>query len=237
MFFLPIELKQTVPKGPIPVANALLIAANVLMYLLAPRWTVGYGPVSPGFHSGPLAILLYGFSHINMWHLVLNLWALWLFGNPVNRRLGNGYYLAAYLGAVLAVGLICRFCCPDQGLGASGAIFAVIAIAMILLPSAGLEMAYVVIFPIAVLVGLAAPPKKYWLHWLLRWGTFELRMVWCLLLAPLILLADLLLAGMFFGIWSWSTGAHLLGMVCGVAIVLLLPARITMPGRAAQTAF
>ena len=42
MFFLPIELKQTVPKGPIPVANALVIAANVLMYLLA-RVDRGYG--------------------------------------------------------------------------------------------------------------------------------------------------------------------------------------------------
>ena len=236
MFFLPIELKQTVPKGPIPVANALLIAANVLMYLLAPRWTVGYGPVSPGFHSGPLAILLYGFSHINMWHLVLNLWALWLFGNPVNRRLGNGYYLAAYLGAVLAVGLICRFCCPDQGLGASGAIFAVIAIAMILLPSAGLEMAYVVIFPIAVLVGLAAP-QKILAPLALALGNVRVADG----LVPAVGAADpaggLAARGHVFWHLELEHGAHLLGMVCGVAIVLLLPARITMPGRAAQTAF
>ena len=28
--------------------------------------------------------------------------------------------------------------------------------------------------------------------------------------------------------------AHLLGMVCGVAVVLVLPRRVTMPGRSAM---
>ena len=45
--------------------------------------------------------MLYGFSHASFWHLLFNMWALWVFGNPVNRRLGNGYYLLAYLGTIV----------------------------------------------------------------------------------------------------------------------------------------
>jgi membrane associated rhomboid family serine protease len=229
MFLLPIELRQAAPKSGVPTVNALLIAANVLIYLLGWSWAVGYG-------TGLASILLYGFSHFGLWHLILNLWGLWVFGNPVNRRLGNGYYLLAYLGAVLTVGLISRVCCPGPAMGASGAIYAVMTIAMILMPAARLEVVYLIFFPITVLVGLVVPPRRYWLHWFIRWGAVELRMYWCLVLIPVMLVAQLILFGLYFGvwIWSWGTTAHLLGMICGAAIVLILPARITMPGRVAR---
>lgn len=228
MFALvPIELKQAVPRPGLPTANLLLIAANVLVFLLGWSWPVGYG-------TGPASIVLYGFCHFGLWHLVLNMWALWVFGNPVNRRLGDGYYLLAYLGAVVAIGLICRLFCPGMAMGASGAIFAVMTIAMILLPAARLEVAYLALFPITLLIGLIVPPGRIWLYWFIRGGTFGLRMYWCLVLIPLMLLAELIFGGMYLGAWSWGTAGHLLGLICGVATVLMLPTRITMPGRAAQ---
>jgi membrane associated rhomboid family serine protease len=228
MFALvPIELKQAVPRPGLPTANLLLIAANVLVFLLGWSWPVGYG-------TGLGSILLYGFCHFNLWHLVFNMWGLWLFGNPVNRRLGDGYYVLAYLGATVSVGLICRLCCPDLAVGASGAIFAVMTIAMILFPSARLIVAYGALFPVTLLIGLIAPPGRIWLYWFIRGGTFGLRMYWCLVLLPLKLLADLLLVRLCFGVWGWGSIGHVLGVICGIAIVLMLPARITMPGRAAQ---
>ncbi len=227
--FLPIELKQAVSKTGVPTANLLLIAANVLVYLLGWSWPVGYG-------SGLASILLYGFCHFNLWHLVLNMWALWLFGNPVNRRLGNGYYVLAYLGAVVAIGLVCRLFCPGLAMGASGGVFAVMTIAIILFPAARLEVAYGALFPVTLLIGLFVPPGRIWLYWFMRGGTFGLRMYWCLLLIPLMLLAQLILFRLYFGLWGWGTIGHFLGVICGIAIVLMLPTRITMPGRAAQGA-
>ncbi len=227
---LPIELKQAVAKTGVPAANLLLIAVNVLVYFLGFSWPVGCG-------TGLASILLYGFCHFNLWHLVLNLWALWVFGNPVNRRLGHGYYVLSYLGAVATIGLICRLFCLGSAVGASGAIFAVMTVAMILLPAARLEVAYLALFPVTLLIGLIVPPGRIWLYWFIRGGTFGLRMYWCLVLIPLMLLAELIFGGLLLGVWSWGTIGHLLGVVCGVAIVLMLPTRITMPGRAAPGVF
>jgi membrane associated rhomboid family serine protease len=148
--------------------------------------------------------------------------------------LGNGYYVLAYLGAIVTVGLVSMFCCPIPAVGASGAIFAVMTIAMILLPAARLEVAYLALFPITLLIGLFAPPRQIWLYWFIRGGTFAVRMYWCLVLNPLLFLTELIFGRLLLDVWSWGTAAHLLGMICGVAIVLLLPVRITMPGRVAE---
>ena len=121
--------------------------------------------------------------------------------------------------------------CPGAGHGLSGAVYAVVTIAIILLPSARIEVAYGALFPITLFIGLISPPGKTWLYWFVRGGTFGLRMYWCLVLIPLLLLVELLSLGLICGIWSWGVGAHLLGVVCGVVILLLLPTRITMPGR------
>ncbi len=223
---LPIELKQAVSKGQAPSANYLLIAINAVVFVLGLSW-----PVGQGTHLA--AILLYGFSHFSLWHLVFNMWALWVFGNAVNRRLGNGYYVSAYLGTIVAIGLLCWICCPVAAVGSSGAIFAVMTMAMLLLPAARLNVAYVAFFPLTLLIGLIAPPGKTWLYWFVRGGVFGLRMYWGLVLIPLMLLGELLFGGLLLGAWSWGTAAHLLGMVCGVAMVLLLPIRISMPGRPA----
>lgn len=227
MFLLPLELKRPTDNRTVGVGNCAIIALNVLVFLLGWSWPVGTG-------CGPVSMLLYGFSHFNLWHLVANMWALWIFGNPINRRLGDAYYVLAYLGTILAIGLIASLCLSGAAMGASGAVFALMTVAMVLFPAARLEVAYLAFFPLTVLLGLIAPPKRYWLFWFLRWGTFGLRMYWCLILIPLMLLAELCLGGVFLGVWNWGTTAHLLGVICGVAIVLLLPTRITMPGRVAQ---
>ena len=219
MFFvIPLEYKTRRAQHGAPVANALLIAVNVIVFGLGWCWAVGPG-------TSPASVLMYGFSHVSFWHLVLNMWLLWVFGNPVNRRLGNGRYLAAYLGTILVLGLLARLFLRVGLVGSSGAIFAVMTIAFILIPAGSLEIAYLALFPLTILMGLVRLPK-YWLYWFIRWGVFSIRALWCLVLIPLLELWSL-----FWNGWSWGTVAHLLGMVCGVAIVLMLPTRISMPGR------
>lgn len=217
---LPTELKERIPRPDIPAANALLIAVNVVVFLLGGFCCVGRG-------CGAWSILLYGFSHFSVWHLSANMLVLWVFGNPINRRLGNGYYLLSYLGATIAVGAAAK-AFRGAGAGSSGAIFAVMIVALMLMPAARLSIFYLALFPFTVLVGLLSKPD-HWLKWIIRWGSFRLRCYWCLLLVPLEQLWELFWSG-----WNWSNLAHLLGMLCGLAIVLMLPERITMPSRVGQ---
>ncbi|HUG70887.1 MAG TPA: rhomboid family intramembrane serine protease [Pirellulaceae bacterium] len=230
--FIPLEIEQRVKNGLVPAANALLIIANVVMFVII-RLTGWCWPVGPG--SGLLSIVLYGFCHVSFWHLLINMWTLWVFGNPVNRRLGNGCYLLAYLGTIVALGMLARICYFGDVLGASGGIFAVIAIAMFLLPAARLVLCYWAIFPFSLVPAVIRPPK-YGISWFIYAGTCRVKMLWCLALVVLLELISL-----FVAIWSayatvWNLG-HLLGMLCGVAVVLMLPSRITMRTRAAFDSF
>jgi membrane associated rhomboid family serine protease len=45
------------------------------------------------------------FLHDGWLHLILNMWTLWLFGPAVEDRLGQGRFLAFYLGCGIAAGL------------------------------------------------------------------------------------------------------------------------------------
>ncbi len=216
MFFVvPWKLRQiAVSHGP-TAANIVIIAANVCFYLLGWSW-----PVGPGSSLSSLG--LYAFSHCDLCHLALNMWALWVFGNPVNCRLGNVYYALVYLGSAVLLGLFARLIISTWLLGASGAIFAVIAVALILMPRASVEIACVAFFPLTLVIGLLIKPAQSW-QWLLRSAVYDMPTLWALALIPL---TQLFL--FWWGHWSPSSLAHLLGMLCGVGAVLLLPTRVTM---------
>ena len=214
----------------LPLVNVVIILVNIASYLLMCLFG-WYWVVGPG--TGVLSLLLYGFSHGGFWHLVFNMWTLWIFGNPVNRRLGNAYYLLAYLGTIVALGLLARLCYLGPVLGASGGIFAIIAIAAMLLPAARLKVAYGAVFPLSVLIGLIRKPT-HGIYWFLCGGQIRARVLWWFVIVFLLEILSLF--------WSWWTGlgsvwnlGHLLGMVCGVGIVLMLPTRITMPYRLATS--
>jgi membrane associated rhomboid family serine protease len=225
MFFLiPLEMRCLRPRASVPVANYFLIGLNVVLFLLGWQWAVGPG-------TGLLSVLLYGFSHVGFWHLLINMWMLWVFGNPANRRIGNGYYLMAYLGTILVLGLLAKLATGVCLAGSSGAIFAVMVIALMLMPAALIEVGYMVLFPLSLIVGLFSRPK-YGLYWFIRAGTFGIKAVWCLALIPLLELWAFIWSG-----WSFTNLAHLLGMVCGLVVVLMLPAQISMGRRTAAEAF
>lgn len=212
---VPIKLRDGREFHAIPVVNGLFVVINVLVFC------AGWHPaVGPG--TGPFSILTYAFGHAGLWHLAGNMLALLVFGTPVNRRLGNGWYAIAYLGSAMALGLFARLFAPAGLIGASGAIYAVIAVASLLLPAAIIEVFYIALFPTTLLVGLVSRPK-HWVFWFIRWDTFELRAWWGLFLVPL-----LELWGLFWSGWNWTNLGHLFGLVCGVVVVLLLPTRISM---------
>ena len=183
-----------------PLANSLLIAVNVLAFFLGVHQPVGAG-------TSWASVLGYGFSHAGLTHLMVNMWLLWVIGNPVNRRVGNAYYLIGYLGTIVLMGIGAKFLIGNYLVGSSGAIFAVIAVLSMLLPAAKVDVGYVVVFPLTLLIGLLKIPR-HWVYWCIRWGTMPLKAWWFLVLVPV-----LQLLGLFWWSWNWTNLGHLLGFV------------------------
>lgn len=223
-FILPTRLRDNAPLHAVPLANGIIIALNVLFFAFG--WT-NHWAVGPG--TSLLTVFGYGFAHAGIWHLAGNMWMLMVFGNPFNRRLGNRYYLALYIGTIFLLGAFARLCCGGYLMGASGAIFAVIAACVLLMPSYIVELYYFALFPITLLIGLVHRPK-HWVFWFIRWDGFEMRAIWGLALVPF-----LEIWGLFWWGWNWTNLGHLFGLICGLAIVLLLPESLTM--KRCQTSF
>jgi membrane associated rhomboid family serine protease len=211
------------PDQSAPLANSLFIALTVIVSLLNLRSPLG---LAVGRGSAFYTVLTYGFVHLTPEWLVVNVWVLWLFGNPVNRRIGNGNYLLVYLGSLVTLGLLARLFAGGLLLGASGAVFAIQMLFFLLMPRAEVVVGYAALFPVTLLLGLLARPAHA-VYWLVRWDTFTLHAWAGLLLVPFLEL---------FGLWwsggNWTNLGHLLGLLCGVVAVLLLPSAVTLPRRA-----
>lgn len=91
----------------VPWVTYVLIAANVLVYVLAPHdpnflATFGLTPSRPV----PRTLFTYMFLHVSFWHLLWNMVFLWLFGPHVEDALGKSAFVALYFGGGVAAGLL-----------------------------------------------------------------------------------------------------------------------------------
>jgi membrane associated rhomboid family serine protease len=222
---MPLETRTNASFRHTPYANGVLIAVTVACFAL-----LRAEPLAVGAGSNPFTVVLYAFAHSNLAHLLGNLWVLWVFGNAVNARLGNAYYAALYLGVASALGMVAWFWSQTPLIGASGAVFGVIAAFLILMPSSIVRVGYAVVFPLTVLIALFRRPKQ-WLSWFVEWGAFQLRGVWCLALVPILELWGACWSGTF-----GSNAAHLLGFAFGLAAVALLPDEVVFPRKRFATA-
>ncbi len=92
----------------------------------------------------------YLFLHAGLWHLVLNMLMLWLFGSVLEGAWGSKKFLFFYFFTGIGAGLcsfIFAFQSPNPVLGASGAIF-------------GLLVAYAVMFPESIILLFFIFPMK-----------------------------------------------------------------------------
>ena len=168
-------LKDNIPTRHFPVVTVVLIALNVLAYLLLqPKTGIDFSgnsldperiydyAATPCALSGAcsaavpadstpwLNVLTSMFSHAGLLHLGGNMLFLWIFGNNVEDSMGRVRYVAFYLlGGVAAFGL--QFAL-DTGseiptLGASGAVAAVLGGYLLLYPRARVVTAiFIVLF-------------------------------------------------------------------------------------------
>jgi membrane associated rhomboid family serine protease len=139
-----------------PAVNTLIISVNVLLFLVQlmqgqglDRFIYTYGLV-PARYSVPeigayftpwqqiIAFLSFMFLHGGFWHLLGNMWFLYIFGDNVEDHLGPVRYLAFYLLCGGASGFSQVLTNPYSEIptiGASGAISGVMGAYLILFPS------------------------------------------------------------------------------------------------------
>lgn len=150
-----IPLRDTIQTRSYPVVNSLLIGANVFMYLVQisqgtqmNRLVLFYG-LLPVRYSVPeiaaqfsltqqaLPFFSYMFLHGGFWHILGNMWSLYIFGDNVEDRLGPFRYLLFYLLCGLGSGLshlAINWHSDIPTIGASGAIAGVMGAYFLLYP-------------------------------------------------------------------------------------------------------
>lgn len=152
-----IPLRDTTPSRSYPVVNTLIIAVNVAVYLIEMgqgpnlnRFVYYYGLV-PARYSVPqiaayfspfqqvFAFLSFMFLHGGFWHLLGNMWFLYIFGDNVEDRLGSLRYLAFYFLCGISSGvaqLVVNWHANVPTIGASGAVAGVMGAYFLLYPRA-----------------------------------------------------------------------------------------------------
>lgn len=147
----------------------LLIAANVAIFLKVyslPPWAIEkvftyYGLIPKVFTHRPLGSEVFAYTsmvtsmflHGGWLHLIGNMWALWLFGDNVEDRMGKLNFFLFYLVCGIAAALTHVYMNPSSDIptvGASGAI-------------AGVMGAYFILYPRAQVVTLVPVLFFFWL--------------------------------------------------------------------------
>ena len=125
-----------------PTITTLLIAVNAAVFLLqqgVPGLVPPFAlwPLGAGFE--PWQLVTYAFLHGSLLHIGFNMFALYMFGAPVERVFGPRRYLIYYFVCVLSAALVQLLTSSMTGavyptVGASGGVF-------------GLLLAYAIYFP------------------------------------------------------------------------------------------
>lgn len=145
-----LPLQDTIRAREVPIVNWLIILVNVMVFLLeaalGPRQLevliTRFGVVSQRFlTAGNLRQIATLFSsmflHGGWFHLISNMWALYIFGDNIEDRMGHLRYLLFYLLCGAAAGLSHIFAGPSSRIptvGASGAISGVMGAYLVLFP-------------------------------------------------------------------------------------------------------
>ncbi len=147
-----IPIADEMPSRRAPVVTWGLIGINVLVFLYelllgsrVDQFFMSWGAV-PAYTTDPVnhplaVITLFTsmFLHGGWTHLIGNMLYLWIFGDNVEDILGRVGYALFYLAAGLVAGMAQVVIAPSStvpGIGASGAIAGVLAVYMVLFPTA-----------------------------------------------------------------------------------------------------
>ena len=151
-----IPLRDQNPTAKTPIANRILIAANVLVWIYTltimrspdalngfyATYSFDWSEFATKIASGNLSLaviaplITHMFVHGGWLHIIGNMLYLWIFGDNVEDRLGSATYFVFYIlcGIVAAIGQ--GLVQPEAMVGASGAIAGVLGAYFVMFPAA-----------------------------------------------------------------------------------------------------
>jgi len=142
-------LYDTARSRTFPLVNLTLIIANVLAFLYQLQMGSGalqnfiftWGLIPAKLMSDPInnwnTIYSSMFLHGGWFHIINNMWVLFIFGDNVEARMGKIKYLIFYLLSGTAAGLLQTYILPSSQvpmIGASGAVAGVLGAYLVLFP-------------------------------------------------------------------------------------------------------
>ena len=209
---LPVGTNLIIQK--LPRVTLALIAINCLVFAIEAMLPVpmlnsafkifGSGPSNWYYPFSPVTSM---FLHGSVSHIVFNMAFLWIFGGPLEDRVGAGRYLAYYMGAGIAAsflsiitGFISYGADGPVGIGASGAISGVMGLYVYRCWHSKLRM---VIDPLLMPVKFSIPAAPLMIFWFLKDVYFGIHT----------------LSGVSTGVGHW---AHVGGFVFGLVVARVM---------------
>jgi len=214
-----IPIRDDIPTRRFPVVNYLLIAVNILVFVL--MWLAGSAQealvyrfamipanFTNGLDLGDISdIFTSMFMHAGLAHIAGNMLYLWIFGDNVEDRLGHVGYLLFYLVGGVVASLAHLLTNPGSQIptvGASGAIAAVLGAYLVYYPRSRI----LTFIPLGFFMRLTMVPAILVLG---LWFILQL-------FSGVLSLGGAEVGGVAF----W---AHIGGFLAGVVVALLLPSR------------
>jgi membrane associated rhomboid family serine protease len=212
-----IPIRDEIPTRRFPVVNYLLIAVNILVFVL--MWLAGsaqealvyqFAMIPSNFTNGVdlgdiSDIFTSMFMHAGFAHIAGNMLYLWIFGDNIEDRLGHAGYLIFYLVGGIVASLAHLLTNPGSQIptvGASGAIAAVLGAYLVLYPRSRI----LTFIPLGFFMRLTMVPSIIVLG---LWFILQL-------FSGVLSLGGAEVGGVAF----W---AHIGGFVAGVVMAILLP--------------
>jgi membrane associated rhomboid family serine protease len=188
-----LKLQQVTP---LPISIGIIIICVIVFLLNNISAQLALWPLYSNYFQ-PWQLISYGFLHGSFNHLFFNMFALWMFGLPIEKTWGSRKFAQYYFVCILGAGLIqllVQYLSGDiyPTIGASGAVF-------------GLLLAYGVTWPNAklFLIFFPVPIKAKW--FVLIYGAAELVFGVTGAMPQVAHYAHL--GGLFFGaglLWRWG---------------------------------
>jgi membrane associated rhomboid family serine protease len=142
-------IKDTIPHRYTPFVVYFIIAINIFVFII--ELSLPYPQRQLFFYNFglvPLKVTQYGwdfyslftnmFLHGGWFHIISNMWALWIFGDNVEDRMGHFRFFIFYILCGLAANLVHYYfnqLAPVPVIGASGAIAGVMGAYMVMFPT------------------------------------------------------------------------------------------------------
>ncbi|MFW6220747.1 MAG: rhomboid family intramembrane serine protease, partial [Nanoarchaeota archaeon] len=129
----------------------IIIVINIICFLLQnfDGFTELFFVAKGDYFNRPWTLLTSIFLHGSLFHILINMYILYMFGGLLESKIGSKRFLSLYLTCGIFASFISSLIYP-AALGASGAIFGVIGALIILMPNLKILLMFVIPMPLWV---------------------------------------------------------------------------------------